>query len=186
MLLAENKLSLKSLVELKEAKKKAKKAGDSKQDAPAPAPAKVKGTSAQVSGLAPQGAARDSGMVREKDHLIAIECDAGITQFTVGSTYANTIAAVKEASRPCRLVFMRPPPWEWHAAARAGDATYDFIFARPGGGTTTTLCTPALCAALQRYFDIKPGTSTFVDVAADASASAAPSARSSVRSSVAD
>ena len=54
------------------------------------------------------------------------------------------------------------------AAARAGDATFNFLFARAGSSATTTLCTPALCAALQQYLDITPGASTFVDVAADA------------------
>ena len=179
MLLAENKLSLKSVAGLKEAKKRAKAlsqasgAGDDKQDPPAVQ--KVKGTSAHVSGLAPQGVARDSGMVRENDHLIAIGCGtgtgAGATakyQFTVGSTYADAVAAIKEAPRPCRLVFMRPPPWQFQASARAGDATFNFLFARAGSGATTTLCTPALCAALQQYLDITPGASTFVDVAADA------------------
>ena len=111
--------------------------------------------------------------MQEKDHLIAIGCNAnaGVTaeyQFTVGSTYADTVAAVKEAPRPCRLVFMRPPPWQFQAAARAGDATFNFLFARAGSSATTTLCTPALCAALQQYLDITPGASTFVDVAADA------------------
>ena len=100
-----------------------------------------------------------------------LEVDAYVPNWMSGRANPRILMvceAIKEAPRPCRLVFMRPPPWQFQAAARAGDATFNFLFARAGSSATTTLCTPALCAALQQYLDITPGASTFVDVAADA------------------